>query len=119
MERLDRLKKIKYQYRKPKQAEIDASWESVDYVTSAQSTLNAQVLDDIVTLEDSEMPIEFLGADLDWAAGADDDTIVKIRNDSIYVVQDLTENNLQEHEFTSSPNIGLGYLGKSYYGGAL
>lgn len=119
MARIDRLKKINYQYLKPRINTINALWDEVDYVEAAQSTLNAQVNDDTVTIEDSEMPQEFLGTTLDWAAGAEDDTIVKIRRNDIYVVQDLTEHNLKEHEFTTTPNIGLGYFGRSYYGGAL
>lgn len=119
MARIDRLKKINYQYLKPKLNTIAATWDEVDYVEAAQSTLNAQVVDDTTTIADDEMPETFLETTLDWAAGTDNDTIVKIRKNDIYVVQDLTQENLNEHEFTTTPNIGLGYFGRSYYGGAL
>lgn len=119
MARIDRLKKIKYQYRKTKINSINASWDEIGYVETAQSVLNAQVDDDTVSIIDNEMPEAFLETELDWAAGVANDTIVKIRKNDVYVVQDLTEKNLGEHQFITTPNIGLGYFGRSYYGGAL
>lgn len=119
MARIDRLSKIKYQYRKPKINIINLTWDEVDFVESAQSLLNGQIDDNIEVLDDSTMPTSFLGTDLDWASGADNDTVVKIRRNDIYVVQDLTEENLGEREFVTTPNLGLGYFGISYYGGVL
>lgn len=119
MARIDRLKKINFQHLKKKKATIEATWKQADYVDAAQSTLNALVDNNLTGVVDSEMPENFLGTTLDWAAGEANDTVVKIRKDDMYVVQDLTEENIEEHNFTTTPNLGLGYLGMSYYGGAL
>lgn len=117
MDKIDRLKKITYQHSKRKKNTIDSSWSSADFVDAAQSTINGVVPDNTTVVDDSEFPVSFLKTDLDWSAGADDDTIVQIRKDEVYVVQDLTERNLGRHEFISSAVFGLGYLNKSYYGG--
>lgn len=114
---IDRLKKIKYQHSKRKANTINANWSNADFVDASQSTLNGVVPDDTTVVDDSEFPVQFLKTDLDWSAGEDDDTIVKIRKDEIYVIQDLVDKNLGRHEFISSSVLGLGYLNKSYYGG--
>ena len=76
-------------------------------------------LNDLTTVPDAEMPSTFLDCELDWSAGEDDDTIVKIKKTGVYVVQDLTAENIEKRNYINSPNIGMGYFGKSYYGGAL
>ena len=119
MPTIDRLKKIKFQYLKPSLNTINTNWEQKDYVSSAQSALNGLVPDTLTELNDSEMPEEFLNCKLNWEAGVADDTIVKIIKDSVYVVQDLTEANIPKREYIHSPNFGVGYVGKSYYGGIL
>ena len=119
MTRLDRLKKIKFQYLKQLEPTITANWEDSDYVAAAESTLNGLVLDSLTTVPDAEMPNTFLNCELDWSAGEDNDTIVKIGKTGVYVVQDLTTENIETRNYINSPNIGMGYFGKSYYGGAL
>lgn len=119
MPRTDRISKIKYQFRKGKAESIASTWKSTSYLVASQGTLNALVPDNLNSLIDDEFPVVFLDTELDWMAGADDDTIVKIRKGDVYVVQDLTQPNIPIYEFVTSPNIGMGYFGKSYYGGAL
>lgn len=119
MSQIERLKKIEYQYRKPSQNTIDAQWEPTNYVEAAQSVLNAQVPDDTVTMEDSELPKIFLETVLDWSAVAEDDTWVKIEKEYVYVVQNLAGGNISKRQYILTPHLGIGYLDISYYGGVL
>ena len=119
MPKVDRLKKINYQYRKPSINTIHSTWPSINYIGAAQSQLNAQVPNDTTTLDDSLFPTVFLETNLDWEAGVLGDATVKIRKDDVYVVQDLTHENLDKHEFVTTPNLGIAYFNRSYYGGIL
>jgi len=119
MERVDRLEKINYQYRKPAKLAIHSNWAKTSYIAAAQSALNAQIIDTTIALDDSVLPQVFLETALDWRAGVVGDTVVKIGKEDIYVIQDLSKENLGKHQFVTTPNIGLGYFGKSYMGGAL
>jgi len=119
MSRIERIKKIGYQYRKPAQNKIDSEWEPSSYVEASQSVLNAQIPDDTITIEDSEMPTIFLKTILDWSAGEVNDTLVRIKKEYVYIIQDLTESNISERQYILTPNLGIGYFDISYYGGVL
>lgn len=119
MPRIERIKKIEYQYRKPAQNKIDAEWEPAGYVEAAQSVLNAQVPDNTVTLEDDELPVTFLKTILDWSAVEENDTWVKIEREYVYVVQNLAGGNISKRQYILTPNLGIGYFDISYYGGVL